>query len=176
MSRRTRCGLLTVWLLTTGVLSTVPRPADAESESFTDLLARAKAQASAGHRWTPTGDNMTETILTMMDLIPTATPEQLAELSALLDIDKIITRQPPPNLDPAPAPAPAPQTTASIPPVNQPRETVVPPLAVLEMPGPAGARDSVSTPADRIPDSRAAVLFARGLDARSEERRVGKEC
>jgi hypothetical protein len=66
-------------------------PALGQNPTFPELLARAKAQAAAGHRWTPPGDNMTETVMSMMDLIPTATPEQLAELSELLERDKART-------------------------------------------------------------------------------------
>jgi TPR repeat protein len=63
-------------------------PACAQDKpSFGDLLVRARAQAAAGHRWSPPGDNMTETVASMMDLIPTATPQQLADLSALLESD-----------------------------------------------------------------------------------------
>ena len=56
----------------------------ADGYKFADLLARAEAQAAAGHRWAPSGDNMTETVSAMMELISSATPEQLAELSDLL--------------------------------------------------------------------------------------------
>ena len=66
------------------VLMTVPF-ARAENRSFADLLVQAKAQAAAGHQWTPPDDNMTETVMHMIDLIPTATPAQLAELSALIE-------------------------------------------------------------------------------------------
>jgi hypothetical protein len=59
----------------------------AENPSFGEMLARAQAQAAAGHRWAPPGDNMTETISSMMDIISSATPQQLAELSALLESD-----------------------------------------------------------------------------------------
>jgi hypothetical protein len=75
-----RCSLLAICL---GLMTL--SSAHADSRSFADLLARAKAQAATGHRWEPAGDNMTETIVSMMDLIPTATPEQLTELSALLE-------------------------------------------------------------------------------------------
>jgi hypothetical protein len=60
----------------------------AENRSFSDLLAQAKVQAAAGHRWSPPGDNATETIMRMIDLIPTATPAQLSELSALIESGK----------------------------------------------------------------------------------------
>ena len=75
-----RCALLAVC----AVLMTV-HSARAENRSFADLLAQAKAQAAAGHRWEPPGDNATETIMRMIDLIPTATPAQLSELSVLIE-------------------------------------------------------------------------------------------
>ncbi len=59
-------------------------PAFAANPSFAELLAKAEAQYDAGHRWSPPGDNMVETIAGMMDIISTATPQQLTELSALL--------------------------------------------------------------------------------------------
>lgn len=62
--------------------------AHAESRTFADLLAKAQAQAADGHLVEPPGDNMTDTIIGMMDLVPTATPAELAQLSALLDKQK----------------------------------------------------------------------------------------
>ncbi|HEX3573486.1 MAG TPA: hypothetical protein VHU42_02695 [Rhodopila sp.] len=59
----------------------------ADRPTFSELLAKAEAQAAAGHRWAPPGDNMTETVAGMMDLIGTATPKQLEDLSALLESD-----------------------------------------------------------------------------------------
>jgi hypothetical protein len=79
-----RCGLLALCALLATEL-----PADAGRESFADLLSRAKAQAAEGHRWAPPGNNMTETIMTMLDVVGAATPEQLAELSALLENGKM---------------------------------------------------------------------------------------
>jgi hypothetical protein len=70
----------------------------ADRPSFEDLLARAQAQAASGHRWSPPGDNMTETISAMMDLISTATPKQLADLSALLEGDSARASTPKPQV------------------------------------------------------------------------------
>lgn len=48
--------------------------------------------------WGPPGNNMTETIMTMLDAVGTATPQQLAELSALLERDRpAADTTPPPN-------------------------------------------------------------------------------
>jgi hypothetical protein len=74
-------------LIVAGVIIAAARPAFADGLKFADLLARAEAQAAAGHRWAPSGDNMTETVSAMMELISSATPEQLAELSDLLQRD-----------------------------------------------------------------------------------------
>jgi hypothetical protein len=74
-------------LIVAGVIIAAAHPAFADRPTFADLLARAEAQAAAGHRWSPSGDNMTETVSAMMELISSATPEQLAELSDLLERD-----------------------------------------------------------------------------------------
>src|ERR1700733_6560774 len=74
-------------LIVAGVVLATTRPALADDPNFADLLARAEAQAAAGHRWAPSGDNVTETVGAMMKLISSATPEQLAELSNLLERD-----------------------------------------------------------------------------------------
>ena len=81
---------MAVWLsrlIIAGAITAAARPALADGPNFADLLARAEAQAAAGHRWAPSGDNMTETVSAMIALISSATPEQLAELSALLKRD-----------------------------------------------------------------------------------------
>jgi TPR repeat protein len=62
-------------------------PAHAENQTFGELLTRAEAQAAAGHRWSPPDDNMTDTVIRMLDLLSTATPAEIAELSALLQSD-----------------------------------------------------------------------------------------
>ncbi len=87
-----RTDVVSVWLLRLCLLTAtalaVPSPGHADARpTFDELLNRAQAQAASGHRWSPPGDNMTETISTMMDLISTATPKQLADLSALLESD-----------------------------------------------------------------------------------------
>ncbi|WP_428532495.1 hypothetical protein [Rhodopila sp.] len=100
MTMAIRCAVLALCALLVTQLA-----ANAGGATFADLLARAKAQDAAGHRWGPPGDNMTETVMTMLDAISTATPDQLAELSALLQRDK------PPANDAAPYPGSQPQDT-----------------------------------------------------------------
>lgn len=82
------------------VVAIAALPAHADERTFTALLAQAKAQAAAGHRWAPPGNNMTETVLSMMDLIPAATPAELAQLSALLESEKAVSSPTPAASDP----------------------------------------------------------------------------
>jgi hypothetical protein len=165
------------------VLMTVPSSVRAESRSFADLLIQARAQAAAGHQWTPPGDNMTETIMRMIDLIPTATPAQLTELSALIESGR-------PGPTPTAlksdlmtedrSPQAVPLFPASRPPVSPAIAAPAPPPVLPTLPGPERAgqvalgeapRSQITHgalgPVQAIPDagSRAAVLFARGLDA-----------
>jgi hypothetical protein len=173
-----RCTLLLICT----VLMAVPS-AHAENPSFADLLARAKAQAAANHRWTPPNDNMTETVMRMIDLIPTATPAQLSELSALIESSRLrplpttskadLTTEdqlspvvPPPLASQAPA-SPAIAGPAS-PPVlpAHPGPDPVGPLALGQgLPSPI--THGRVAPGQAIPNttSGAAVFFARGLDA-----------
>lgn len=104
--------VLLCWLLA-GAITTPAVSAD--KPSFGELLAKAEAQAATGHRWSPPGDNMTETVVSMMDMISTATPQQLAELSALLGKNG--------------TPAPQAAATADTVPAAQPRPEEKPPAA-----------------------------------------------
>ena len=164
---------------------TVPS-AYAENRSFADLLAQAKEQAAAGHRWAPPGDNVTETIMRMIDLIPAATPAQLSELSALIESGKPGSLPTPSNADlmtadrptqAAPAPAASKHSTSPgiavagttcghCRPVPGPEQTGQ--IALGQVPSrPARSAHSPVGSSQAIPDAgrRAAVLFARGLDA-----------
>lgn len=98
---------LLLGLLLAGGIGAPARSAD--KATFAELLAKAQAQAAAGHRWSPPGDNMTETVAGMMDMIPTATPQQLAELSALLEKDG---SHAPPARPPNQTASPLPHSTA----------------------------------------------------------------
>ncbi len=125
-------------------------PAYAETRTFADLLAQAKLQAAEGHRWAPPGDNMTETVMHMMDMLGTATPAQLSELTGLLDGGMTVLPPPavsgasPPEAQPAqavPAPlaSPPPPALALAPPTSLP--------ALPARPEPAPARASPPLPA-----------------------------
>jgi TPR repeat protein len=152
--------------LVAGIM-TLASPAMADRPTFADLLSRAEAQAAAGHRWSPHGDNMTETVEAMMDLIPTATPKQLAELAALLnsDLSRVASE--------APGSAPATQALlnpAAVPPPDRPVSTT-PSAAPSTAPSAAPDRSGATAPStvpDRPalkPGPRAAELFARGQAA-----------
>lgn len=90
------------------LLSTMAVIAEAQQPTFSDLLARADAQMSAGHRLAPPGDNLAETIVAMMAQVSTATPAELDRLSALLKRDREAETgvQPPQPAMPKPAAEP----------------------------------------------------------------------
>ncbi len=123
----------------------------ADNPTFAELLARAKAQAAAGHRSAPPGDNMIETIAGMVDLAPTATPAQLEELVTLLDSDKPAHPQPgpvPPSPDTPPAAPPAPTSAAVNPPAPEtPPAPPAPTSAAADTPYPANTSRTASLPA-----------------------------
>ena len=120
------------------------QPAYADTPTFADLLEQAKAQAATGHRWSPPGDNMTETVMKMMDLIPTATPAEIAQLSALLESDK----SGPPPLPPLDA------TTD-----ERPAESALAPAAPATEtpPPPPPATESAMAPAPAPPAAESAL-------------------
>jgi hypothetical protein len=128
MSAR-ECYKMAAWLsrlIVAGVFLVMTRPAFADDPKFADLLARAEAQAAAGHRWAPSGDNMTETVGAMMKLISSATPEQLAELSNLLEGKA--ARPPRPATKSAPVSEPAAPATAAAEPNPSDEKSDMPPL------------------------------------------------
>ena len=129
MTMAIRCAVLALCALLVTSL-----PANAGGNSFAELLARAKAQDAAGHRWAPPGDNMTETVMTMLDTISTATPDQLAELSALLQRDKPPADPPSPEMQTENTPADT-ATFAAPPPAASP--LAEPPLAESPLAGPS---------------------------------------
>jgi TPR repeat protein len=63
-------------------------PMSVAKPNFAELLTRAQAEADAGRRWEPPGDNLADTIMDLFQLTPTATTEQLAAFSALLERDR----------------------------------------------------------------------------------------
>ncbi len=121
-------------------------PARADDATFEDLLAKANSEIAAGHRWEPAGDNLAETIMTLLQLVPHATPQQLAGLNDLLERERKLGQPatPEPQPDPAAPPAAAastsekPSVSASLEPVPSPRPEV------------------------RLADPHAGELFARG--------------
>jgi hypothetical protein len=141
-------------LLAASVVIATALPGYADQPTFADLLARAKAQAAAGHKWLPPGDNMTETVVSMMDLLQTATPEQLSELSALLENEKTAATS---DTEPQ---AETRTAIAAPPPAMNTRPTVDATLATPDRPAPK-APVQVAPP----PGPRALELFARGQQA-----------
>jgi hypothetical protein len=142
---------MTAWLsrlIVAGVVLVTTRPALADDPNFADLLARAEAQAAAGHRWAPSGDNVTETVGAMMKLISSATPEQLAELSDLLERDA--TRLPHPAAKSAAVSEPATPAAAEPDPADE--KSDVPPLdsdRPVEQPAAPATRFKLDKPVER---------------------------
>lgn len=156
-------------------------PAYADGPTFGELLAQAKAQAAAGHRWSPPGDNMTETVMKMMDIVPTATHDQLAELSALLESDKSTppsetgglgappnrqaTRDAAPTSDTPSSTVPSPIVPSPLAPPDGVQPTSPAPKAMSPPTGPDRPRPAISGVVAPQPSARSAALFARGQDA-----------
>ena len=158
--------------LLTALCATTPLTA-ADKPTFSELLARAKMQAATGHRWGPAGDNMTETVLNMMDLVPTATPEQLSELSTLLESEETAPLQRAPGPDAFGERPLTPPTIANIPSSTPPPTGVpAPPLALAPPSSPPTRQPApvpVPVPSTTASGPRAAVLYARGLEAEHRE-------
>lgn len=76
----TYCGRISI----IGMLLAAPPLAAANEPGFAELLARAQAEMAAGHTVSPPGDNVSETFLSMINVMEQATPEQLVVFDALL--------------------------------------------------------------------------------------------
>jgi hypothetical protein len=146
----------------------------ADQPTFADLLARAQAEAEAGHRWGPPGDNLADTIMMLFQLAPTATPDQLAAFADLLERDRKNLQQSPvvappsaeppgaeppvaatpPAADGAPVAGPAP-TVEAPPPVAAPPRREVPAAAAIPPAAPAPAAE---TPPRAAAPARAAEM------------------
>jgi hypothetical protein len=132
MSAGIRNGLLAIYAVLILAL-----PAYSETRTFAQLLAEAKIQAATGHRWAPPGDNMTETVMRMMDIIGTATPAQLSELSGLLASDKTLPPSPEPSVSSLPEERPIPAV---------PTLSPTPPLPNPQLPSPSSLSSSSASP------------------------------
>ena len=73
-----------VLLAASACLLATEQTSKADDARFVDLLARARAEAAAGHNVGPPGDNLSETFMAMINILPSATPQQLAEFDELL--------------------------------------------------------------------------------------------
>ena len=157
----------------------VPSTPATDGPSFSELLARAKAQAAAGHRWGPPGNNMTETLLDMMELVPTATADQLSDLSALLQSAESAPLEGIPGTVPSGGRSPPPPTRAGIPsataqtplpeiaPLAPPVPSTPLPLPPFQVtpPGPERTLNTLPNLTTTESGPRAAMLYARGLEA-----------
>jgi TPR repeat protein len=164
-------------LIVAGIVLATARPVLADDPNFADLLARAEAQAAAGHRWTPSGDNMTETVGTMMKLISSATPEQLAELSNLLEGEA--ARPPRPATKSAPVSEPAAPATAATEPDPSDEKSDMPPLdsepdRPVEQPAAPATRFQLDRPVERPAVSAATSEPPRPVERPAPERAVAK--
>jgi hypothetical protein len=73
-----------ILLAASAILLLTAQVSEAGDSRFSELLARAKVEAAAGHRVGPLGDNLTETFMAMIEILPQATPQQLAEFDVIL--------------------------------------------------------------------------------------------
>ncbi len=162
--------LLRLCLITVSALA-IPLPACAgDGPTFDELLTRAQTQAASGHRWSPPGNNMTETVSRMMDLISTASPKQLADLSALLESDPAHPQTPAQAAQPLVTEA-AVEPTAVAPTADAPRPVLTPdrpapaPTIAPKITALPDTPKPPSAPVVMSPGPRAAELFARGQEA-----------
>jgi hypothetical protein len=188
MSQKTqRLALSVCFVITTALFGS------AEAQTFADLMARAKAEAAAGNQSSPPGDNVLETVGSMLDLMPTATAAQLQDLYQLLEITRsdlpstpsaAPQQTEPPQTEPqqtdasnTPAKPPAESTepaVAAVPPPAAPPHPIVQSAAPVR-PNPATASPGTASPATPNPvlsrsaepdrSGRVARLTARGHDA-----------
>ena len=124
----------------------------AAEPKFSDLLDRARAEIAAGHRVEPPGDNLTDTIMTMFQLAPMATPEELRAFTDLLDQDRKAMQRSSPF-------PPAPERGAVPSGLTVPPPTIAPP-AVAPAPLAANRPPVAPDAAPVLHDSAAAVALA----------------
>jgi len=147
-------------------------PARADAHSFQDLLARAHAEAAAGHRWEPPGDNVTETVKALLDLVPNATPTQVAELQTLINNEQEGVSQG--TERPAPPEPAASTSTAETPPASPtPSETQIAEAAPTPAPPPASpALARVDPQASTPPAAPANAPIAAAVPGAAEQSAV----
>jgi TPR repeat protein len=146
-------GRFWLWL----ALAAICPPAFAADPTFAELLAKAEAQYDAGHRWSPPGDNMVETVATMMERISTASPQQLAELSTLLAKGAAQSGDPLKPESPAAAPpaTPPPTTSPKPPPELSPQASVPPPEPSPQAAAPPEPSPQTAAPPEPSPQAAA---------------------
>jgi hypothetical protein len=168
-------------LLITAIIAAGSFSVRAEERTIADLLTRAEAQAAAGHRWAPPGDNMTETVAVMMDIIAQATPEQLVELSNLLEKNSSNPPSPssaqatPVPITPAQATPARASTPAGAPAQAPPAQAFAAPLPIQIAPSetaPAQTAPSRATPNPAPPPARAAAPATAAQAGLTPDRRT----
>jgi hypothetical protein len=173
-------------LLITAIIAAGSFSVRAEERTIADLLTRAEAQAAAGHRWAPPGDNMTETVAVMMDIIAQATPEQLVELSNLLEKNSSNPPSPssaqatpvpitPAQATPAQATPARASTPAGAPAQTPPAQAFAAPLPIQIAPSetaPAQTAPSRATPNPAPPPARAAAPATAAQAGLTPDRRT----
>jgi hypothetical protein len=173
-------------LLITAIIAAGSFSVRAEERTIADLLTRAEAQAAAGHRWAPPGDNMTETVAVMMDIIAQATPEQLVELSNLLEKNSSNPPSPssaqatpvpitPAQATPAQATPARASTPAGAPAQAPPAQAFAAPLPIQIAPSetaPAQTAPSRATPNPAPPPARAAAPATAAQAGLTPDRRT----
>ncbi len=159
-------------------LCTMASQALAADATFAELIARAHAEVDAGKQWSPEGDNVAETLMAMLNLLPTATPQQLTEFDHLVSQQQSLLQHErsgrvatvsPPSLSaepekPASPPTPDTAPTTQAPPtaansVNSARSAKASPASPPKPTGSTGR--STPMPAGQL----AAEMLARGKDA-----------
>ena len=120
-------------------------PVRAADANFDELLAKANTEITAGHRWEPPGDNLAETIMQLLQLVPHATQQQLTDLNDLLERERKLGHQAAPDV--------------AAPPAANPSTPDKPSVSALLEPVPA------TRPVVRSANPHAAELFARGKAA-----------
>jgi hypothetical protein len=130
------------WLTAACITLMAVQPAWAAKPTFDELLDRVQSEEAAGHILSPPDDNMTATMILLLDLLPSATPDQLSRLNEMLERSKQAMQteaQSPPTDGTSPSGAPDP--TAAV--ASKP--SAMPPMAKL-IPGPSVTALSVPAP------------------------------
>jgi hypothetical protein len=159
------CGLFGVILACSAIQASEP--------TFDDLLAQARAQSAAGHRYAPAGDNVSETVVTMFKLVPKATPFQISEFFRFLDRDNETTG-PMLAINTPSAPVVSPVVPPQAVFYKQPLANIAEPAMRDQRLQPkqevttTSVQPQVTTPIATVSHAHAADLFTRGQEAEAQ--------